>query len=678
MNNAVRRFFIYCICILLLPSFVCAATASDYFNAGKTLQERESWYEAIEQYLEAVQMNPAYGEAWYSLAECCYENGEYDLALTYLTQADSLIKNRSDLENLRGFLYICLGRTDEAAAIFESILARYPNDIDARFGLAELEILDGKVSGAEKQYQAALQRQSRNSRAILSLALVSWELGKKQAAADYIEQALRLFSGDAKVYWFAAYIALQQKNLPEAESRVRRALQLKDDYDEAYSLLSDILFMQKRYEEVLEICSYRILLDHNCANAWYVKGLSETKLGRITSAFVSYETGLEIAPQDELMRAALEMLAIQYTDVEDSRRVEWAKYHTKKAGEYSDKFLSVQATYEYLRALRLNPYDSAARLAYAELLLSDGYSESYLAQIQFVQNQGKSDRVLDNTIEAYTSLLYDTLPQKWDVNPLYLDKKRWSVGIYYTQPAAEEKHQDATRISSLFYADMFSDSSALSVTADETPVTTYTEAFSRARRQGYDYFMLYTYEENERELTAGAKMYSGRTGNLVTSWNVYRTGNDMFSNAMQKMKDKLNQSMPYYAKIIARNGPSLLLDVGRLDGAQLDQTWNVIAKGGIRTADYGMGIVFNDSDILGTVTLSAVGEEIASGLLVQNGFYDRVNVGDLIVLKSAGQTGVLEDEPEVEGVSDEVPYVSEDNSASPQEPALLQLLRKIR
>lgn len=673
MNKAVRRVILCCICLLLLPSFVFSATAVDYYNAGNTLMEREYWYEAIEQYLEAVQLNPAYGEAWYSLAECCYETGEYDLALLYLDQADSLIKNRSDLQNLRGFLYICLGRTDDATALFESILTKYPNDVDARFGLAELEILEGRVSGAEKQYQAALQRQSRNSRAILSLSLVSWELGKKKAAGDYIEQALRLFSGDAKVYWFASYIALQQKDMTAAENYVRRALQLKEDYDEAYSLLSDILFMQDRYEEVLEICSYRLVLDRNCTNAWYLKGLSETKLGRIPEAFVSYETGLEISPQDELMRAALEMLAIKYTDVEDPRREGWAKYHTKKAVEYTDKFLSVQATYEYLRALRLNPFDSAARLEYANLLLADGYTESYLAQIKFVQEQGKSDRALDNTIEAYSSLLYDTLPQKWEVNPLYLNKKRWTVGVYYEQPAAEDIHQDATRISSLFYADMFQDSSALSVTTDEDPVSTFTEAFARARKAGYDYFLLYTYQENERELTAGAEVYSGRTGNLVTSWSVYRTGNDMFSNAMQKMKDKLNQAMPYYAKIIARNGPSLLLDAGRLDGASLDQTWNVVAKGGLKTADYGPGVVYADSDILGTVTLSAVGEEISSGTLVQNGFYDRVNVGDLIVLRPSP----FEDEPEVEG-TDDAPYVSGQTAASPQEPPLLQLLRKIR
>lgn len=673
MNDAVRRFLICCVCLLLLPSFIFAASASDYFTAGKTLQERENWYEAIEQYLEAVQLNPAYGEAWYSLAECCYETGEYDLALVYLDQADSLIKNRSDLLNLRGFLYICLGRTDDAKALFENILVKYPNDVDARFGLAELEILEGKVSGAEKQYQAALQRQSRNSRAMLSLALVSWELGKKQIAADYIEQALRLFSGDPKVYWFAAYITLQQGEMAEAESYVRHALQLKSNYDEAYSLLSNILFMQGRYEEVLEICSYRILLNHDCTNAWYLKGLSESRLGRIEAAFSSYETGLEISPQDELMRAALEMLAIQYTGVDDPRRAGWAQYHTKKALEYSDKFLSVQATYEYLRALRLNPFDADARLAYADLLLADGYAESYLSQIQFIQEQGKSDKALDNIIEAYTSLLYDTLPQKWEVNPLYLNKKRWTVGVYWQRPAAEDIHQDATCISSLFFADMFSDSSSLSVTAEEMPVSTFTEAFAKARKAGYDYFLLFTFEENERELTAGSELYSGRTGNLVTSWNVYRTGNDMFSNAMQKMKDKLNQSMPYYAKIIARNGTSLLLDAGMLDGVSAGQTWSVIAKDGIKTADYGTGITYDEGDVLGSVTITGVGEEIATGPLVQKGFYDRVNVGDFIVLQSSP----FEDEPEVE-TSDDVPFVSGQSVSTPQEPELLQLLRKIR
>lgn len=673
VSKAVRRFLACCVCLLLFPSLVIAASATDFFNAGKTFQQREHWYEAIEQYLEAVQLNSAYGEAWYALAECCYETGEYDLALTYLDQADTLLKNRSDLQNLRGFLYICLGRTADAASLFESILVKYPNDVEARFGLAELEILEGRVSGAEKQYQAALQRQSRSSRAILSLALVSWELGKKQAAAEYIEQALRLFGGDARVYWFASYIALQQNNLTEAENRVRRALQLKSDYDEAYSLLSDILFMQERYEEVLEICNYRLLADRNCSNAWYLKGLAETKLDRITSAFASYETGLEADPQDELMRAALEMLAIQYTDVNDSRRAEWAKYHTKKAGEYSDKFLSVQATYEYLRALRLNPYDSGARQAYADLLLADGYTESYLAQIQFIQSQGKADQVLNNTIEAYTSLLYDTLPQKWDVNPLYLSKKRWSVGVFYQQPAAEELHQDATRISSLFFADMFTDSSSLSVTAEETPAATFTEAFARARRTGYDYFLLFTYEENERELTVGAKVYSGRTGNPVTSWSVYRTGNDRYSNAMQKMKDRLNQSMPYYAKIIARNGLGLLLDAGRMDGAVTGQTWDIVAKGGIKTADSGPGISYADSDVLGTVTLSATGEEIATGTLVQNGFYDRVNVGDLVVLKP-----VLSEEGTGSGTEEAVRTGFEQSAPSPQESALLQLLRKIR
>ena len=31
------------------------------------------------------------------------------------------------------------------------MLEKYPNDIDAHFGLAEIELLEGKFSGAEKQ-----------------------------------------------------------------------------------------------------------------------------------------------------------------------------------------------------------------------------------------------------------------------------------------------------------------------------------------------------------------------------------------------------------------------------------------------------------------------------------------------------------------------------------------------
>ena len=60
-----------------------------------------------------------------------------------------------------------------------------------------------------------------------------------------------------------------------------------------------------------------------------------------------------------------------------------------------------------------------ARLAYAELLLSDGLQESYLSQLQFLVDLGPVSQKILDTIEGYNSLLANSLTVKWNTNPFY-------------------------------------------------------------------------------------------------------------------------------------------------------------------------------------------------------------------------------------------------------------------
>ena len=182
--------------IFCFSSGFSAGTALFNFNEGKNLQFQEDWYGAIEYFTEATRLNPAYGEAYFKLAECFYALDEYELALTNLDFASKYIKNRSDVENLKGFCFIGLGDLTKAENIFVTVLKSFPNDVDARFGLAELNILKGRVSGAEKEYKQALSRQNTNKKALLSLALVSDELENNEAANNYINQALKYHSGN--------------------------------------------------------------------------------------------------------------------------------------------------------------------------------------------------------------------------------------------------------------------------------------------------------------------------------------------------------------------------------------------------------------------------------------------------------------------------------------------------
>ena len=666
MNKGFQKFLLIFVVLFFFNSVYCANSVSFYFNQGKKLQEQQDWYGAIENYTEVISQNSAYGEAYFKLAECFYAIDEYEIALSYLDSASKYLKNRNDLEDLKGFCYIGLGELVTAEKIFISVLSRFPNDIDARFGLAELNILKGRVSGAEKEYKQALSRQNTNKKALLSLALVSDELNNQNAANDYINQALKYHSGNAEVYYFAAYLAIKQGDLGQAEARISTAIHLKQDYDKAYKLLADILYSSGRYEECIEICKYRIALDRNQSSAWYLRGLASQALNEYENALDYWETGLSITPNDEIMRGAMELLALEITDIEDSRREDWAQYHIEKAAEYQKKFYSVQARHEYRRALRLNPMNTEARLAYAELLLSDGYKESYLSQLQFVVEQGNATQQILDTVEGYNSLLSNTLAVKWNTNPFYLDKKRWNIGLYYSEPTSELFHMDGTKIALAYLEDLFISSNTVKTEAYNSQAMDFSKAFADARKQGYDFFCLVSFSELEREVTSTLTMYSARTGKEAASWTSYRTGNDGFVYSLRYLLQNLESSLPTYGMILNRKNSDILVDIGNKDGMEINNSeWLIVKKDSIKTADFGIGISFLESDVLGTYSVEEIGEDLSSGTIKVKGFYDKINVGDFIIPVTS--VTPVQEEPVLEAETNPV-----------KEPLLLQLVRTIR
>lgn len=628
-------------------------TAIELFADGQELQAHKQWFDAMDLYQEALSMNPQYGDAWYNMALCSYALGSYDLCVQYADNAAKYERNLSDIQNLKGMAMISLGKIDEAKNVFTAVLKKYPNNIDARFGLAELDLLDGRISVAEGRYLDALKRDSQNRKALLSLALVSSEMEKNEAAEQYVKQALSYYSGEAEVHYMASYLAAKNGDYKVAEQRARSAVQINGDLDKAYSLLAQILFAQKRYDEVIDICDFRIGRKRDCVGAWYLKGLSQQKLERYYDAIDTYQTGLTINPQDEVMRNALELLVGQVLPVEDPRRNSWAEYHSKKAAEFGRNFDGISERYEYQRALSVAPLNASIRQSFADMLERDGLYELYLQQLKFIKENAE---VLDNgpviqrdenspsrkrsreqiknddAIENYESIMRNNISARWKIDPFYLDKTRWNIGIYYTKKPVQLFHADLEEISALAARTAFSGVPSTAVDVETDPVASYGEAFRLARTQGRDYFVIMTAEETERTYSIDATIYSARTGTKTSEIHVYRTGNDCMAKSLQRFRAGVLDILPIRGKVLQNVQGTLLLDLGKNDGISVDAEFNIIRKGGIETNDEGPGIKYNKKDLLGTVKVTACDEEISEGKYRKNGFYDTLNVGDEIIL----------------------------------------------
>ena len=697
-NHCKCRFFTaVLVCMLLHGQTVFAASADsatilEKYNQGIAFQSDENYYTASQYYLEVVANNPAFTDAWYKLAECSYKLGEFDLAMQYLENAEKYEKNNLQIQNLKGMVYVSLGKIDEGRQIFNSILKKYPNDIDAHFGLAEIELYEGRYSGAQNQYLEALKRQNTNRKALLSLALVNAERGNAAQAETYLRQALSYYSGEPEVHYLASIIYSMKGDYAAAEKQARIAVEVNSNYEKAYDMLCSVLYQQARYSEVIDISDYLISRNRKNSNAWFIKGIAQDKLGNTDSAIETWTAGLSINPQDEIMRSAMENQIRNTLSLEDSRRSSYAKYHIENAKQYASRYDGSGAVYEYQRALLLDPMNIEARTAYADILEINGMYELYLEQLKFIKEYSpKISTELSDKIEAYEDLLSNTLGKKWNVDPFYLDKTRWNIAVFYEENNSTFIHADTNRLVANAAADIFSGVAITSVKTQVTPVSGYGEAFKNARAGSFDYFIILSLSEGENDMTLSSTMYSGRTGLEITKNSFYCTGNNRFSTILRRFRNSVLEKLTVRGKIIARNGKTVLLDLGKAENVVKDTTFKIIKKGQIRTADSGAGLYYKDDDVLGTVVVTVAGEEISEGSIENHGFYDRINVDDEVVLvalpdknNSENPTGAIDTVPAADEKGKAVVHnevkgqeLVDEIKRAVERPSILDLLRNI-
>ena len=279
------------------------------------------------------------------------------------------------------------------------------------------------------------------------------------------------------------------------------------------------------------------------------------------------------------------------------------------------------------------------------MLELNGMHELYLEQLLFIRqtrdsadvqdekrNVSRREVQMNDTIEAYDNLLQDSLSHKWNVQPFYLDKTRWNIGIYYVPSAVNQIHIQNNTVAAEFASDIFTGIASASVLTHPEQVESFGDAYQKARSRGMDYFVILSLDEGARDVTLSYTMYSGRTGNKITQNDLYGTANARYASVFRRFRQEILERLPVRAKIIGREGKTLLADIGRSENSTEGAVFDVVRKNAVQTSSTGGGVSYKDDDILGSFTVTVAGEEISEGLLEYRGFYDRVNVGDELVL----------------------------------------------
>jgi tetratricopeptide (TPR) repeat protein len=591
----------------------------------------EDWYTAAESLMECIKVNAAHAQAASALAECYYELGEFDQALSWVRKARALARSNMGVANLEASTLVALGRLDAAQAVIDEILTREPYNREALFAAGDLDLARGMSARAVERFRDAVRRYPDDRRLLISMALVLGSLGEGETARTYIERALAQHPEDYRVYYYAAYLDSQAGRLPQAIRNAEQALYFRPGYGPAQALLGSLRYRSGQYEEAIRLADTLIARNRDDPGAWYLKALAFQRMGRTADAIRLLSEAQGIDPHDEFILFTLEDLLISATSLEDPQRARWASLHFARGRDYRTRNLGGEAIFEYRRGLRLNPY-ARERREYAELLRLQGYPARYLEELRVIQEQGQGDRNLNDAVEIYSSLLSDALFRRWQVNPVELAKPHWKVAVFSIATQSSFIHADAGLAAASLVRELLVHHRNIAAVEVELRQPSFSQGFRTAREAGADYFLLISVAEGERDLSIRGELFVARTGSPAQNYSVFRTGEDRLRNAARGMVDNL--ALPLRGELVARRQAQGLLDKGRADGIETGMSFDVVRKDRPEVLNEGIGLTYSADDIVGTFVVDTADEEVAAGTLSRSGFFDRISPGDELILRS--------------------------------------------
>jgi tetratricopeptide (TPR) repeat protein len=287
-----------------------------------------------------------------------------DYATAQTVMAGLMKSNARDpqVEALNGVLLLMNGKTGDALSALRNSVSSSPKDAFSQYWLGKAALAEGDPSLAEKSFRQAAQLSPADLNAEGELARIASQRGDMNLLNEVGEKTIAAAPRSPAGYVWRATMELNHNANDKAETDLKTAMSVAPQSPDAYLLLGQIRFAQKKYPEGAALLGQALQYDPDSVGA--LRGLVAYDLFRrqpdLALARINAQIGK--SPKDSNLYDLLAEFQVQSKNLD-------------------------QATATAQKAMQINPDDGNAVALYAKLQVERGQTPNAItAWEQFSQS----------------------------------------------------------------------------------------------------------------------------------------------------------------------------------------------------------------------------------------------------------------------------------------------------
>jgi len=398
---------------------------SDVFFYKATANARLGEYQyAIQDYNQAIQINPRYLQA-YNNRGLSYENlGEYQRAIQDFSQVIQINPQFAEGYSNRGIAYADLGEYERAIQDYSQAIQINPKFVWFYYNRGNAYDDLGEHQRAIQDYDQAIQITPQFLEAYNNRGVAYGNLGDHQRAIQDFDQIIQSNPQDARAYYNRGNAYSELGEYQRAIQDYSQAIQINPKYANAYYNRGLSYENLGEHQRAIQDFDQAIQINPQDANAYYGRGRSYAILGEYQRAFQDYDQAIQINPQ---YTNAYNGRGLAYSNLGEHKRAiqdydqsvlinpQFTDAYYNRGNAYSALGEYQRALQDYDQVIQISPQDANAYygrgFVYYHLgeyqLAIQAYNQAILINPQFdiaYYSRGMAYQYLGKTTEAEADL----------------------------------------------------------------------------------------------------------------------------------------------------------------------------------------------------------------------------------------------------------------------------------